>query len=304
MILKKSIFDGYNEKKLFKHLESMWKDNFNIYPQLPFSKIFDIDKLKNINENQRNFLFKTNIDYTICDKEDKPLMCIEFDGWSHGYNRGSEHIQITEDKLRKKKLELKIEIAMENHFPFYIISYPEKMYLSEKIHLTVIDGIIGEIIAKRNFREKINEYLEDSKEMLNSISEYERYEYIQDLVVSTEIELELTWNPISNKAAEMIENLSNEGIISTKFCKHLTKPELPEIKNFFDVEGLGKSLKSWKDIEWQGCEVSFQTPRGKVTQQAWVRNFEGMLASPIIIVENIAELLALYKAAIVNGIKI
>lgn len=159
-------------------------------------------------------------------------------------------------------------------------------------------------LQKRKFREKINEYLEDSKEVINSMSEYERHEYIQDLVISTEIELELTWNPISKKAAETMEILSNRGIVLKKFYKPLSKPELPEIKNYFDVEGLKKRLKIFKDIKKQGCEVSFQTPKGKVTKQAWVRNFEGMEASPLVIVENIAELLALYEAAIINGIKI
>jgi len=303
MVIRKSIFDGYHEKKLYEHLDSMWKDNYIIYPQLPFSKIFKVEEL-NIDKDERDFLFKTNIDYTVCDKEYKPLMCIEFDGWSHGYNRGGEYIQLVEDKKRKMKLDLKIKIAMEHAFSFYIISYDEKMYISENIHLTVLDGIIGETIAKIEFREKINEYLEDSKDLMNGMNENERNEYIQNLVTSTEVELELTYNPISKKAAELMGNLSNRGIISQEGHKYLSKPELPGIKDFFDIEGIKKRLKAFKDIKWQGCEVSFQTPKGKVTKQAWVRNFEGMEASPLIIVENIAELLALYEAATINGIKI
>lgn len=303
MSLKECVFDGYHEKELFVHLNSMWKDNFNIYPQLPFTKIADIETL-NISHNERDFILKTNIDYTVCDKEDKPLMCIEFDGWSQGYNRGGEYIQIVEDQLRKKKLELKLKIAMEHRFPFYIISYNEKTYLLEKIHLAVIDGIIGETIAKMKFRDKINEYLEDSKDTLSSMSEYERYEYIQDLVTSAEVELELKWNPISKKAAEIEGVLIDKGIISGHSSKPLSKPELPEIKYIFDIKGIEKRLKAWKDIKWHGCEVSCETPKGKVTEQAWVRNFEGMLASPLIIVQNIAELLAFYKAAILNGIEI
>ncbi len=303
MSLRKCVLDGYHERELFGHLNSIWKDNFNIYPQLPFTKIFDIETL-NINHKERDFLLKTNIDYTVCDKEDKPLLCIEFDGLSHGYNRGGEYIQIVKDQLRKKKLELKLKIAMEHRFPFYIISYDEKTYLLEKIHLAVVDGIIGETIAKMKFRDKINEYLEDSKDTLNSMSEYERYEYIQDLVTLAEIELELTWNPISKKAAEIEGVLINKGIISGLSSKHLSIPELPEIKNIFDIEGIKQRQKVWKDIKWHGCEVSCETPKGKVTEQAWVRNFEGMLASPLIIVQNIAELLAFYKAATLNGIEI
>lgn len=303
MNLRKSIFDGYHEKALFNHLKSNWKNHFNIYPQIPFTKIFDVEKL-NVSFKEKDFILKTNIDYTICDKLDKPLMCIEFDGWSHGYNRGGEYIQIVENPLRKKKLELKLKIAIEKNFPFYIIAYDEKVYFSENIHLTVIDGIIGETIAKINFKEKINEYLEDSKDILNSMNEYDRHEYIQDLVISTEVELELEWNPISKKAAEISSILNSHRIVLSHGYRFLSKPELPEIKDFFDIEGLKARIKAMKNVRWQGCEASCETPRGKVTQQAWVRNFEGMHASPTTIVKNIAELLLFCKVAKVNGIKV
>jgi hypothetical protein len=303
MNLRKSIFDSAHEKELFNHLESNWKNHFKIYPQLPFTKIFNVDQL-NVSFKEKDFILKTNIDYTICDKLDKPLMCIEFDGWSHGYNRGGEYIQIVEDPLRKKKLELKLKIAIEKNFPFYIIAYDEKVYFSENIHLTVIDGIIGETIAKINFKEKINEYLEDSKGILDSMSEYERHEYIQDLVISTEFELELKWNPISRRASEIQSILHDRGIVLNFTYQYLSKPELPEIKDFFDIERLEARLDAMKNIEWQGCKASCETPKGKVIQQAWVRNFEGMHASPLIIVKNIAELLLFCKVAKINGIKL
>jgi len=301
--LKDCIFDGYHEKELFRHLTSMWKNKFNIYPQLPFAKIFEIETL-NINQKERDFLLKTNIDYTICNKRDKPLMCIEFDGWSHGYSRSGEYIQIVEDPLRKKKLELKLKVAMEHGFPFYIISYDEKEYLSEKIHLTVIDGIIGQTIAKMQFQSKINEYLKSSQDILNSMSDYERNEYIQDLIISAEEELELNWDPIAKKTAEIEHILFTKGITTKHGYKFLSKPELPEIKDIFDIEGLKKRIEAWKDIKWHGCEAWCETPKGKVIKRAWVRNFEGMLASPLTIVENIAKLLAFYKASILNGIEI
>jgi len=303
MTLKESIFDGFHEKKLYAHLNSMWRNIFNIYPQLPFTKIFDIETL-DIGQGERDFLLKTNIDYTICNKRDKPLICIEFDGWSHGYNKGGEYIQIVKDSRRKKKLKLKLKIAMEHHFPFYIISYDEKEYLSETIHLTVIDGIIGQTIAKMQFQDKINEYLKDSQDIFDSMSKYERHEYIQDLVTSTGVELELTWDPIAKKAAEIESMLVSRGIVTRESYKFLSKPELPEIKDIFNTEGLSRRLKAWKNIERHGCEISCETPKGKVTERAYVRNFEGTLASPLTIAQNIAELLAFSKAAILNGIKI
>lgn len=309
MSLKKCIFDNASERKLFGHLNSIWGDKFNIYPQLPFTKIFDIETL-NIDQKDKDFLLKTNIDYTICDKKDRPLMCIEFDGLSRGYNRGGEYIQIVKDKLRKKKLELKLKIAIEHHFPFYIISYDERTYLSEEIHLTVIDGIIGQTIARQKLQDKINEYLEleNAKDIIDFmskyVSKYGYYEYIQDLVTAAEVDLELTWDPIAKKAAQIMSILSKRGIVTNISSEVLSKPELPEMKDIFDIEGLERRIKSWNDIEWHGCKVSCETPKGKVIEQAWVRNFEGLMASPLVIVENIAMLLAFYKASILNGIEI
>jgi len=299
MSLKESIFDGYHEKELCKHLESMWKNKFNIYPQLPFTKIFDIDTLS-INHYEKEFLFKTNIDYTICDKKDKPLMCIEFDGLGKGYNRGAEYIQIVEYPHRKKRLELKLKMAMENNLPFYIISYDEKTDISDKIHLTVIDGIIGQTIARMNTQDKINEYLESHKDSLESMDESEFNEYIEDIITLAEIETELTWDPIAKKASEIKNILFDKEIILRYGLKLLTSESL-EMKDIYDIDNQQKTAE---DIKRYGCEVSCETPKGRVVKQSWIRNFGVTSFLPLTIVENISTLLAFYEAATLNGVKI
>lgn len=301
MSVKENIFDGFHERELFKHLNSRWNQYFNIYPQLPFTKIFDIDSLI-IKEKERDFLLKTNIDYTICNKENKPIMCVEFDGWSHGYNKGNEYIQIKPDSLRKAKLELKLKIALEHIFPFYIISYDEKKYVSEKIYLTVVDGIIGQTIAKMNFLGEINKHINEQRDALDSMNEYARNEHIQDLITSVEVELELTWDPIAKMASEIESILFQRNIASRMSYRPLSKPELSELRDIFDIDGLEKRVEAWKDIEWHGFEVTCETLKGKAIESAWVRNIESDWASPIIIAKNIAELLALYNAATINGI--
>ncbi|QTA37579.1 DUF2726 domain-containing protein [Thermosipho ferrireducens] len=295
MGLKKSIFDSYSEKKLFEHIDSIWKDKLIIYPQLPFTKIFDIKKL-NVDQKERNFLLKTNIDYTICDKNYKPLMCIEFDGIGRGYSKEGKYIQLKKDLKRKKrkwKLELKLKIAREHCFPLYIISYEEVEYISEEIHLAVIDGIIGQTIANMQIPIKIGEYLKDNQDILSSMGEYERNEFIQDLVISAEVEQELTWDPIAKKAAEIGNILFTNGITNNYGYRFLSKPELPN-----------KRINSYNRIEWIGCEAWCETPKGKITSKVWIRNFEGILVSPLSIVKNIAELSVYYKTAIKNGVKI
>ena len=306
MSLKKSIFDSYHEKKLFKHLNSVWEGTFNIYPQLSFTKIFDIETLK-VSCREKNFLLKTNIDYTICDKNDRPLMCIEFDGLCHGYSRDGKYIQIKEEPFknqglsRKEKMELKLRIAKEHNFPFYIVSYSETKYITERIHLAVIDSIIGQAIANMQLPRKVSEYIERDKDILDRLNEYAYHEYIQDLVLDAEVELELDWDPISRKKAEIMGILFSKRIMKRYSFRYFSEPELPE-DDPFDIEGLKKRVEAWKTIEWHCCEVTCETIKGLVTEKAKVRNFEGGFASPIIIAKNIAELIAFFRVAIQNGI--
>ena len=302
MSLRNSIFDGSHEKELFKHLNSVWGNVFNIYPQLPFTKIFDIKTLK-VSRKERDFLLKTNIDYTICNNRDRPLMCIEFDGMCHGYSRDGRYIQIVPDPVRKKKLELKLKIAKEHSFPFYIISYNETTYISEQIYLAIIDSIIGQTMTSILFPKKVNEYLEGAKDFTGTMDKGEVHDYIQDLIINAEVDLELTWDPVSRKASEIEKLLILKGILKRYSYRFLSKPDLPEIKDICDVEGLKKRMKAWDNIEWQGCEVICETPMGKVMERVWVRNFEGAYVSPIIIAKNIAELITFYKVAVQSGVK-
>jgi hypothetical protein len=309
MSLRNSIFDNKIERKLYKYLNLRWRKIFNIYSQLPFTKIFDINTLKNVNEEEKDFLLKTNIDYTICDKKDRPLMCIEFDGMGSGYSREGKYIPnpkvipLKGRELRKKKLELKLRIAKEHHFPFFVVSFNEIKFISEKIHLTILDGIIGKAIGRIKFREGINRFLKNLEDEINSIKDEEqRYEFIHDAITTYEAMVDL--DPIANKAFEIEAILTKRKILKEIIFKPFTKPELPEIKDLFDIEGLEKRLEVYKNVEWVGCEVSCETPKGIVKEKVEVRNFEDEFIEPYGIACSIAMLLAYHEIAVLNGIKI
>jgi len=279
MSLRNSIFDNH-ERNLYKHLKSIWGKIFNIYPQLPFTKIFDIDTL-NVNEGERDFLLKTNIDYTICDKKDRPLMCIEFDGMGGGYSREGKYIPnlkiipLKGRELRKRKLELKLRIAKEHQFPFFVVSFEEtKELIPEKIHLTILDGIIGKTIGRIKFREGINKFLKDLEDEINSIKDEEqRHKYIHDAITTYEAMVDL--DPIANKAFEIMAILAKRKIKSSEgiIFKPFTEPELSEIKDEFDIEGLEKRLEARKNVEWVGCEVVCETPKGVIREKGKGKKF-------------------------------
>ncbi|MEW5818457.1 MAG: DUF2726 domain-containing protein [Spirochaetota bacterium] len=83
MRLRETVFGSKAEAKLYESLISRWSSKMNIYPNLPFSKIVQIDKNEMPSEEQ-DYFYKTNIDFTVCQLGDRPLSAIEFDGIGRG----------------------------------------------------------------------------------------------------------------------------------------------------------------------------------------------------------------------------
>ena len=77
MGLKDSVFASKSERRGFQQIDSEWGHKYSLYPNLPFSIIFEPDKPIS---GTSNLFFKTSIDYTLCGKNDKPLLAIDFDG--------------------------------------------------------------------------------------------------------------------------------------------------------------------------------------------------------------------------------
>lgn len=93
MKVKDSIFGGGPERRLFRSLESTWSERIDIYPNLPFASILSFSDAR-LTDVERQFLFKTSVDYTACEKSGRPLACVEFDGLGHGYNARAGYVEI------------------------------------------------------------------------------------------------------------------------------------------------------------------------------------------------------------------
>ena len=155
MITRRTIFDSYNERELFSSIESQWSERgFVLYPSLPFANIFDMTKL-DVTAEQRTFLFKTSVDYTLCTKDGQPIVSIEFDGISHGFSRRGEYVAVRDaprnDPRRHWKLDLKVRLATDAGYPLLVVSYHEKNPISKDTHLTIVDGAIGQVLAADTF---------------------------------------------------------------------------------------------------------------------------------------------------------
>ena len=135
MSVAKTVFASNSEKTNYYKLKRTWGEKFNIYHNLPFLNVLSPKGVIDISQgfsSPREFgkddfdkLKKTSIDYTICNKRDEPLFCIEFDGMQDGFNFGTKYRPndcIKHPRLRRKEfIELKLRVAESNVFPFIIV---------------------------------------------------------------------------------------------------------------------------------------------------------------------------------------
>jgi hypothetical protein len=238
MKIRDTIFDSLSESQAFQALESAWKSKLKIYPSLPLSKIIEI-KINELSEKERDFFYKTNVDYTFCNLSGRPLFSVEFDGMGKGISRHGFYIpsQETSDKYRKLKLDFKLKLAKSLKYPLMIISYDEIEPLEEGDSLTILDGIIGQLLAKKRFSanlRRVSEIIEDSN--IEQMMPDESYDFIQDLVTSSEVEAELSTDIIAKKAVEYEKAFSNKIKNYNQNAGYLTDTVLPDIGVFPDID--------------------------------------------------------------------
>lgn len=299
MKIRKSIFGSKSEYDLFRALQNRWSKDFDLWPSLPFSSIVELEKSEpSLSSKEREFFYNTNIDYTLCTKSGSPVLSIEFDGLGKGYSRNCEYIQIEEssDPYRKLKLDFKIKIAKKLDYPFYVISFEESKELAPDLNLTIVDGIIGQVLAKKEFREKIKTFYDENREMIESLPNYAQREYVQDLVLDAETIAELRMDPISELAAKYEFEATEKGITRGYKMEYLNDPPLPDGDPFEDIAVLEKRIDAIKNATRVGCRMIINTPKIAIIETVWVRNFEDNFISPLHIANNIAEMLAFKKA--------
>ena len=158
MGVRETIFGSKEERKYYTKLQRTWGSKLNIYNNIPFLNVFtakdeligeNYNKFK-ITEEEYDQLKKTSIDFVICDKKDKPIACIEFDGLQQGFNVGRSYIASGERKERKSRklfFELKLRVAHGSLFPYFILGSEQFKGFSDSVYLTIADALIGEVLS-------------------------------------------------------------------------------------------------------------------------------------------------------------
>jgi hypothetical protein len=304
MKIRNTIFDSLSESRAFQTLKSTWKHKLNIYPELPLSKIIDLER-NELSEKERNFFYKTNLDYTFCDLDGRPFMSIEFDGMGKGISRHGSYIPSHEtlDKHRKLKLDFKLRLAKILKYPLVVISYDEIKTLDEEDSLTIIDGIIGQILTKKRFvanLSKVSDLIAESN--IEQMIPDDQYDYIQDIVTSAEVEAELSSDIIAQKASEYEMKFSKKIEKYSQKFNYLTDPPLPDIGVFPDIDIKASECRigAMKNLNRIGCRIIINAPNIAVVQTVWIRNFEDEIVNPQRIAINVAEYISFKRAYLIS----
>ena len=169
MSINSSVFGSKIERENFYKLSDAWGAEYRIYHNLPFLNIFSVENLfdwsklqiVSLTDVEKGRLKKTSVDYTLCDHNDAPILCIEFDGLQQGYNVGTSYHPLyktkrTSPEWRKEIIELKLRVANSNLFPFFVVSSQHFRNVSKDTKITIVDGIIGYVLANKAVQKKIS----------------------------------------------------------------------------------------------------------------------------------------------------
>jgi hypothetical protein len=289
-----------------------------LYPSLPLAKVICLEEHDVLPANEERFFYQTNVDYTFCTPAGRPLFSVEFDGLGGGFSKVGVYIphQPTRDRSRKWKLHTKLRFAAAVRYPLMVISFEEVRSFDDE-SITILDGIIGQFLAKH----KIDDYIEidakvwDEYEGLGEYGEWARNELIQDSLTTAEMLSELENDPLARRAAqeehEALGDYDDGPHYSTEW---LYDPPLPDAVPLPDLLGSADPkymadfkarIAAWERAIRVGCRVTVNTPSVSVVQTVCARNVGHELGvSPEVVVENAAKYLAFKRARAVTGSRV
>lgn len=309
MGLKKRVFASRSEQANFYKLSRQWENRYRLYHNLPFLNVFEIyDHQPELTELERSRLKKTSIDYTLCDEHDAPLVCIEFDGLQDGFNLGQQYHSNVEpsNPWRDQIMALKLKVAHAMVFPFFVVGYIGFKDLTPSLHLTLVDGIIGEIFAGREVQRRIDrvtqgleafrvdweltlpasraEIVERGRELnrrINSVP-HAKPDPVEDWLFLTRIRAELDNNPIYTERLLLMSDL---------FGPDAMNPELISCSAKYRPANA-----TYKDATLVGSEAVVHTEDlGDVARTVFMPNFQmpGFMFTEVGLLNDMASLVAL-----------
>lgn len=298
MGVKQTVFGSRAERSNYQKLESRWGEKYDLWHNLPFLNIFTREPLIDpdsldlrplvISDLDWQRLKKTSVDYVLCDRErDKPIVGIDFDGIQDGFSTGREYRPGVENPSPWRHLitTLKLKVAHGSLFPYFVVGSRYFADLSPRVQLCIVDGVIGEVLAKNATSERFahgftaaDAGMTDSE--WDALPPWDQDELIQNFAISVEVGNNFEHNPIHVEAARL--------------CDELGWPSTSQ--RFVDPPGVQRSSDGRRlqdSLVW-GAECVIKTQDvGSISRTAWMPNFDAPGFTGLGLAEDIAHLMAL-----------
>jgi hypothetical protein len=299
MGIRKYVFASRAERNSYEKLARSWGKSHEIESNLPFLNVFLIDDL-NLSDEDAERLKKTSIDFTLCNKDYNPILSIEFDGLYDGVNIGPDYFpsRNTRGNWRRKIMKLKIAVAQKSQFPFFVVGSEHFSDLSPELKFTIVDGIIGDVLAHKAFQEKIAsgfdpEEMGYTPEDFSGFTSEDKHRIVQDWVTGIEVQSEMDNNPIRRLAAKLAHAL--DAVFSF------------EGKYFPELQGEPATIERAKEMEaalYVGAFVSTHTTDfGELSETVMLPNFKSCgFGFGFGLASTIAELVCLSRLAKMRGV--
>jgi hypothetical protein len=211
---KESVFGSKAERRRYQQLRKTWSKTCNIHHNLPFLQV--LEGRDSVAEEEYELLKKTSVDFTVCTlEEDRPLACIEFDGMQDGFNVGPNYVvgEGARDRpARRRTMELKLKVAHDANFPFFVCGSSLFKGLSGGVDLTIVDGVIGEVFASREKSDRLGRGYDPTEhgyslEEFDDLPESLQFDLIEDWAIGIDVECDYEWNPIYKKVHNLERKL-------------------------------------------------------------------------------------------------
>lgn len=109
-------------------------------------------------------------------------------------------------------MDLKLRIANEVKYPLIVVSYDEKIPISENLTLGIVDGIIGQVLAQLYSNIVIKERIKEYSHEFEHLPPDEQQEPFQQIIIDTEVDAEFMWDPILQEASNLWRIVRNRGL--------------------------------------------------------------------------------------------
>jgi hypothetical protein len=305
MRLSTSIFDSKAEREAFLALDARWSPKIKPYPQLPLAKLVKLDTDDELTAGQRRFFYATNVDYTFCADDGRPLFSVEFDGIGGGYSSSGKYRQAraTDDPHRQLKMDFKLRVSDQVRYPLVVVSFDELQALDGKESLTILDGIVAQFVTRREEDALFKELVDDHADMIERLAGSERDEYMEDLVLQAGVLAELEHDPIAIARMDAQQEAARFDLSGHR-TEWVFDPPLPDLSGGWppSVESVKARIDGWEKAERVGVRAEVPTPLGAIVKTVWLRNVgHGSGLTPHLIAKEVALMLAFRSAVAIMG---